>query len=100
MRKVRLTVVGVAAASLVLAGCASDRDGGPDASSTTSADGGATTAEEVVFTFASSNDPASLDPAFASDGESFRVARQMFEGLVGTVPGTADPARSLPRPGT
>ena len=24
-----------------------------------------------------------LDPALASDGETFRVARQMFEGLVG-----------------
>ncbi len=95
MRKVRLTVVGVAAASLVLAGCASDRDSDSDASGTTSADGGATTSEEVVFTFASSNDPASLDPAFASDGESFRVARQMFEGLVGTLPGTADPAPLL-----
>ena len=37
----------------------------------------------------------SLDPAFASDGETFRVARQMFEGLVGTEPGTADPAPLL-----
>ncbi len=39
--------------------------------------------------------PASLDPAFANDGESFRVARQIFEGLVGTEPGTADPAPLL-----
>jgi peptide/nickel transport system substrate-binding protein len=37
----------------------------------------------------------SLDPAFASDGETFRVARQIFEGLVGTEPGTADPAPLL-----
>jgi len=36
-----------------------------------------------------------LDPVFVSDGESFRVARQIFEGLVGTVPGTADPAPLL-----
>ena len=31
-----------------------------------------------------------LDPALASDGETFRVARQMFEGLVGAAPGTTD----------
>ena len=31
-----------------------------------------------------------LDPAMASDGETFRVARQMFEGLVGAKPGTTD----------
>ncbi|HSE72498.1 MAG TPA: ABC transporter substrate-binding protein [Nocardioidaceae bacterium] len=36
-----------------------------------------------------------LDPFFASDGESFRVSRQIFEGLVGTKPGTADPAPLL-----
>ncbi|WP_234714493.1 ABC transporter substrate-binding protein, partial [Mycobacterium tuberculosis] len=37
----------------------------------------------------------SLDPAFAQDGETFRVSRQIFEGLVGTEPGTADPAPLL-----
>ena len=81
-----------AAATLILTGCASQRDdddtGTDDAGQ--SGDGG-----EVTFTFAASSDPGSLDPAFASDGESFRVARQMFEGLVGTVPGTADPAPLL-----
>jgi peptide/nickel transport system substrate-binding protein len=45
--------------------------------------------------FAGSAEPVSLDPFFASDGESFRVARQIFEGLVGTKPGTADPAPLL-----
>jgi peptide/nickel transport system substrate-binding protein len=45
--------------------------------------------------FAASSDPASLDPAFAQDGETFRVSRQIFEGLVGTEPGTADPAPLL-----
>ncbi len=42
------------------------------------------------FVFAASSDPAMLDPALASDGETFRPARQMFEGLVGTKPGTTD----------
>ncbi len=45
--------------------------------------------------FAGSTDPATLDPFFANDGESFRPARQIFEGLVGTKPGTADPAPLL-----
>lgn len=43
-----------------------------------------------TFVFAASSDPVMLDPAFSSDGETFRVARQMFEGLTTTKPGTAD----------
>ena len=45
--------------------------------------------------FAGSAEPVALDPFFASDGETFRVSRQIFEGLVGTKPGTADPAPLL-----
>lgn len=40
--------------------------------------------------FAASSDPVVLDPALASDGETFRVARQIFEGLVSTKPGTLE----------
>jgi len=47
-------------------------------------------AAESTFVFAGSSDPLMLDPALASDGETFRVARQMFEGLVGAAPGTTD----------
>ena len=47
------------------------------------------------FVFAGSAEPVALDPFFASDGETFRVSRQIFEGLVGTKPGTADPAPLL-----
>ena len=43
-----------------------------------------------TFVFAASSDPLMLDPALASDGETFRPARQMFEGLVGAAPGTTD----------
>jgi peptide/nickel transport system substrate-binding protein len=79
------------AAAVALAGCAeSDRDdqaGGSDGESSEATGG--------TFVFAASSDPVSLDPAFASDGETFRVARQIFEGLVGTEPGTADPAPLL-----
>ena len=37
-----------------------------------------------------SSDPVMLDPAMASDGETFRVARQQFEGLVSAKPGTTE----------
>jgi peptide/nickel transport system substrate-binding protein len=83
-----------AVAGLALAGCAeSDRDGAAEEPT----EGGQETAGggRDTFIFAASSDPASLDPAFASDGESFRVARQIFEGLVGVEPGTADPAPLL-----
>src|SRR3546814_13221932 len=47
------------------------------------------------FVFAGSAEPVTLDPFFASDGESFRVSRQIFEGLVGTKPGPAAQAPLL-----
>ena len=43
--------------------------------------------------------PASLDPALVSDGESFRVAKQIFEGLVGLRPGTRTSRRCSRRAG-
>jgi peptide/nickel transport system substrate-binding protein len=36
-----------------------------------------------TLVYAGSADPALLDPSLVSDGESIRVARQIFEGLVG-----------------
>ena len=53
---------------------------------------GATTGGDTkdTFEFAASSDPVMLDPAMASDGETFRVARQQFEGLLGTKPGTTE----------
>src|SRR5690349_1687977 len=84
MRFLTRGVIGGLVASLALAGCAdSQRD---DESSSS---GGGT------FVFAGSAEPVSLDPFFASDGETFRVSRQIFEGLVATEPGTADPAPAL-----
>ena len=79
---------GLAIGALLLSGCVqSQRDEG-------TADGG-DEAVDSTFVFAASADPLSLDPAFASDGETFRVSRQIFEGLVGVEPGTADPAPLL-----
>ncbi len=79
---------GLAAAALVLTGCAESERGATEGTEGDSA-------VNSTFIFAASSDPKSLDPAFASDGESFRVSRQIFEGLVGVEPGTADPAPLL-----
>src|SRR5689334_24686345 len=74
MRAPRLRV-GIAVAAVVtlaVAGCAeSKRD---NSSSSGSSD------KTLVFGVA--GDAKVLDPALASDGESFRVARQMFETLI------------------
>jgi peptide/nickel transport system substrate-binding protein len=47
-----------------------------------------------TFVIAGASDPTYLDPALVSDGESFRVTEQIFEGLVSLKPGT-----TLIRPG-
>ncbi|WP_298253805.1 ABC transporter substrate-binding protein [uncultured Arthrobacter sp.] len=79
---------GISIAALLLTGCVqSERED--------DAGGGGDSDVDPTFVFAASSDPKSLDPAFANDGESFRVSRQIFEGLVGVEPGTADPAPLL-----
>ncbi len=83
-----LGTVALASAALVLSGCA-------ESERSSEGDGGDEAASGGTFVFAGSAEPVTLDPTFASDGESFRVARQMYEGLVGTEPGTADPAPLL-----
>ena len=40
-----------------------------------------------TLVFGASADPVSLDPAYVSDGESLRAARQIYETLVTTEPG-------------
>ena len=40
--------------------------------------------------FGAAGDPKLFDPAFASDGETFRVLKQVFEGLVKTKEGSAE----------
>src|SRR5690554_4798748 len=86
-RRGLLAVTGTAIAAMLLAGCVASERG--DDSEEASGD------VDSTFVFAASSDPASLDPAFAQDGETFRVSRNIFEGLVGTEPGTADPAPLL-----
>lgn len=90
----RKRVIGALAAltvgALALTACGSQR-GGDDTDGPSSAPSDV----DTTFVFGGSGDPSSLDPAFASDGESFRISRQIFEGLVGVAPGTADPAPLL-----
>src|SRR2546430_7377939 len=42
----------------------------------------------TTLVYAGSADPTFLDPILDSDGESFRVTKQIFEGLVDLKPGT------------
>lgn len=48
-----------------------------------------------TLVFGATGDPAMLDPAFGSDGETFRVSRQIFEGLLGNEIGGTDPVPEL-----
>jgi len=73
-RLLGLALTGVLAASAVGCGGGSSSSGG----------GGDT------LVFGASADPAILDGPFVSDGESLRVIRQVFEGLVTTKEGSTD----------
>ncbi len=42
----------------------------------------------TTMVFAGASDPTYLDPSLASDGETFRVTEQIYEGLVYLKPGT------------
>ncbi|SDF63184.1 peptide/nickel transport system substrate-binding protein [Blastococcus aurantiacus] len=57
--------------------------------------GGGETGGTLVF--GAAGDPKMFDPAFASDGETFRVARQIHEGLLGNELGGTDPVPELAR---
>jgi peptide/nickel transport system substrate-binding protein len=45
-------------------------------------------AANATLVYAGASDPTYLDPALVSDGESFRVTKQIYEGLVDFAPGT------------
>jgi peptide/nickel transport system substrate-binding protein len=85
-KKARRTLVlaAVAAMTVAISGCAnSDRSSGGGGATT-----GASSKDTLVF--GAAGDPKLFDPAFASDGETFRVLKQIFEGLVQTKQGSAD----------
>lgn len=78
---------------LPLASCTGVPTPGP-ASATASA----STAEpgpSAVFTFGTASQPLGLDPALVSDVESYRITRQVMEGLVGVDQTTGQPTPLL-----
>jgi peptide/nickel transport system substrate-binding protein len=83
MRSIRKAAPVALAAALALGvtACAeSERD-----PSGNEGDGGGGT-----FTFGAAGAPEMFDPLYATDGETFRVTRQMFEGLLDIAPGSAE----------
>ena len=101
MRLHRWLGAGLAATLAVsMAACASSDRGsessgsstaaaGSDASSAGSAAGGPSDPNGQII-FGAAGAPSMFDPLYATDGETFRVVRQMTEGLVAFTPGTAD----------
>ena len=86
-RSTRVLAASAAAlTALSLSACAdSDRDSGGE--------GGEESGGTLVF--GAAGDPAMFDPAFASDGETFRIARQIHEGLLGNEIGGTEPVPEL-----
>ena len=92
-------LIGSAALALALTSCAeSERDDeGTGADGDTATDGGTTDgsdgtaggggaggeASDATFIFGAAGEPTTFDPFYASDGETFRVTRQIYENLIG-----------------
>ncbi|HWS35831.1 MAG TPA: ABC transporter substrate-binding protein [Actinoplanes sp.] len=82
--KRRAAIAVTAVAVLAAAGCAESAREGSDG-----------TAVKDTLVFGVAGDPKVLDPSFASDGESLRVARQVFETLVRPEEGGTKPSPGL-----
>jgi len=74
-----LSMAGAVVACLLVAGAAT-------AGSRSEASPSAAAPDTLIY--AGAADPTYLDPALVSDGESFRVTKQIFESLVDFAPGT------------
>ena len=98
-------VAGAAALALVLSSCAeSDRDDGEDTAdsngtqtgaagdgdSDSDSDSNGEGASDATFIFGAAGEPKLFDPFYASDGETFRITRQIYEQLLDFEPGTAE----------
>lgn len=100
-----LAAAAAATLAVSLAACASS-DRGSESTTTAGANqtgtsgasgsagtGGGTASDTLIFGAAGA--PSMFDPLYATDGETFRVARQINEGLIRFKPGTADPEAAL-----
>ncbi|MDO5503268.1 MAG: ABC transporter substrate-binding protein, partial [Actinomycetia bacterium] len=103
-RKVALSAA-TAILALALTSCAqSQRDGDGDAptgdgttGSAAGEDEGSTAAgdSDATFIFGAAGEPKLFDPFYASDGETFRITRQIYEQLLDFEPGEATTAPGL-----
>ncbi|MEU5690871.1 ABC transporter substrate-binding protein [Actinosynnema sp. NPDC020468] len=85
-RRRRTALIGLTGvAALALSACAQSERGSDSGSGKV---GG-------TLTFGAAGAPKLFDPFYAVDGETFRVARQMFDGLTTFKPGTAEPEGQL-----
>ncbi|MGY1709413.1 ABC transporter substrate-binding protein [Geodermatophilus sp. SYSU D00758] len=82
-----MAATAAALTAATLAACASERDSGGGEGGEGQSGG--------TLVFGAAGDPAMFDPAFASDGETFRIARQIHEGLLGNELGGTEPVPEL-----
>jgi peptide/nickel transport system substrate-binding protein len=85
--------IGAVLLLLPLASCTGSPSPGP--APTTSATATASADPTAVFTFGTASQPLGLDPALVSDVESYRITRQILEGLVGVDQTTGQPTPLL-----
>ena len=85
MNQRRSSFAALMALGLVLAAC-----GGGQQSASGAASASAGGAAGGTLVFAGARLAASLDPALTSDGESFRILRQVYETLVDLAPGSTN----------
>lgn len=78
------TVAMTTALALSITACAQSERGSGSGATTAGGD------TKDTITFGAAGAPELFDPFYATDGETFRVTRQMFEGLVGIKTGTAE----------
>ncbi|WP_173401528.1 ABC transporter substrate-binding protein [Arthrobacter sp. H5] len=86
--------IAAAASVLALTSCTSPAPPVP-ATTTSSTVEPTTAATRGDFTFGTAADPTGLDPALVADTESYRVTRQVLEGLVSVDPVTSEPTPLL-----
>jgi len=84
--------IGAGLLLLPLASCTGTLSPAPSA---TTAPSTASTVPTATFTFGTASEPLGLDPALVSDVESYRVTRQVLEGLVGVDQTTGEPTPLL-----
>ncbi|MDO5739084.1 MAG: ABC transporter substrate-binding protein [Ornithinimicrobium sp.] len=91
-----------AALALLLTSCAqsdretpSDGDSGDKATGSQDAGAAGDGASDATFVFGAAGAPATFDPFYASDGETFRISRQVFQNLIGIEAGGTEAVPEL-----